>query len=294
VDAGGADDVEIALGVYVRRVLRRWWIVAAAVVVAIAIALAGSSSGHTTYRAQTLINLGTPFTATGGAAITSAFCTSPVAPATLIKQEAIRQAAERTAGLEAGALKGHISSQPVPGAVTKLNFTPAVNIVVQGPFPGVKTARAANALAAEVREACSQYALARETTTKRRLDGELAEKKTLNGRLDQAQTLLNKIQADTTLSPTDRLLAETLSSNTISNITQRQNQLDQFIGDDQSLLEQIRNVELTQIITPARATKVTAGGKSASLGVAIVLGALIGIALALLSYVVVPSRRKET
>ena len=62
--------------------------------------------------------------------------------------------------------------------------------------------------------------------------------------------LLSKVQADTSLSATDRLLAETLSSNTISNITQRQNQLDQFIGDDQSLLEQIRNVELTQIITP--------------------------------------------
>ena len=28
VAAGGADDVEIALGVYVRRVVRRWWIVA--------------------------------------------------------------------------------------------------------------------------------------------------------------------------------------------------------------------------------------------------------------------------
>lgn len=294
MDAGGADDVEIALGVYVRRVLRRWWIVAAAVVVAIAIALAGSSSGHTTYRAQTLINLGTPFTATGGAAITSAFCTSPIAPATLIKQEAIRQAAERSAGLETGRLKGHVSSQPVAGAVTRLNFTPAVNIIVQGPFPGATTARAANALAAEVRTACSRYALAREVSTKRRLDGELAEKKALDGRLDQAQKLLDKIQADTTLSPTDRLLAETLSSNTISNITQRQNQLDQFIGDDQSLLEQIRNVELTQVITPARATRVTAGGKSASLGVAVVLGALIGIALALLSYVVVPSRRKET
>ena len=106
MDAGGADDVEIALGVYVRRVLRRWWIVAAAIVVAIAIALAGSSSGHTTYRASTLINLGTPFTATGGAAITSAFCTSPVAPATLIKQEAIRRAAERQAGLKAGRAQG--------------------------------------------------------------------------------------------------------------------------------------------------------------------------------------------
>ena len=56
----------------------------------------------------------------------------------------------------------------------------------------------------------------------------------------------------------------------------------------------MRYVELTQIITPAKASKVTAGGSSASLGVAIVLGALIGIALALLSYVVVPTRRRET
>jgi hypothetical protein len=53
-------------------------------------------------------------------------------------------------------------------------------------------------------------------------------------------------------------------------------------------------VELAQVITPARASKVTAGGKSASLGVAIVLGALVGIALALLSYGVVPGRRRET
>jgi hypothetical protein len=294
VDAGGADDVEIALGVYVRRVARRWWIVLAAVVIAIAIALAGSSSGHTRYRAQTLINLGTPFTATGGAAITSAFCTSPVAPATLIKQDAIRQAAERAAGLKVGALKGHASSQPVAGAVTKLNFTPAVNIIVQGPWNGVTTARAANALAAGVATRCSVYALARERTTRQRLDRELAEQKNLNDRLDQAQKLLNQVQSDSALSPTDRLLAATVASNTISNITQRQNQLDQFIGDDQSLLEQVLHVELTQIITPARASKVTAGGKSASLGVAIVLGALVGIALALLSYVVVPSRRKET
>ena len=102
------------------------------------------------------------------------------------------------------------------------------------------------------------------------------------------------MQADTTLSTTERLLAATVAGNTLSNVTQRQNLLDQFIGDDQSLLEQIRYVEMTQIITHGQATKVTAGGKSASLGVAIVLGALAGIALALLSYVVAPTRRKET
>ena len=294
MDAGGADDVEIALGVYVRRVVRRWWIVAAAIVVAIAIAVAGSSSGHTKYRAQTLISIGTPFTATGGAAITSAFCTSPVAPATLIKQDAIREAAERKAGLRPGALKGHVSSQPVPGAVTKLNFTPAVNIIVQGSFKGGTTARAADALAEGVQAACSQYALRRLQTTQSRLDRELKEQADLSRRLGLAQTLLDKVQSDSGLSATNRLLAATVAGNTLSNIVQRQNVLGQSIGDDQSLLQQVKYVELTQIITRAKASKVTAGGSSASLGVAIVLGALIGIALALLSYVVVPARRKET
>ena len=294
MDGGEADDVEIALGVYVRRVVRRWWIVLAAIVIAIAIAAAGSSGGHTKYRAQTLINLGTPYTAAGGSPVTTAFCTSPVAPASLIKQDALREAAEKAAGLKPGALKGHASAQPVAGAVSKLNFTPAVNIIVAGPWGGDTTARAANALAEGVRKACNPYALSRETTTARRLANELSEQAGLNKRLAEAQALLNRINADASVSETNRLLASTVVSNTISNITQRQNQLDQFIGADQSLLAQVKGVELTQIITPARATAVTAGGRSASFGVSIVLGALIGIALALLSYVVVPSRRKET
>ncbi|MDX6538505.1 MAG: hypothetical protein QOI71_115 [Gaiellales bacterium] len=292
--AGGADDVEIALGVYVRRVLRRWYVVLAAVVVGVAIAAAGSSSGHTTYRAQTLISLGTPYTATGGAAVTSAFCTSPIAPSTLIKQDAIRTAAERAAGLEPGQLRGHVSSQAVAGAVTKLNFTPAVTIIVQGPFAGDKTARAADALAKGVQAGCSMYALAREQGTQRRLKRELAEQKTLGIRLAQAQTTLAKVQADTSLSATVQLLAATVAANTLSNVIQRQNQLDQFIGDDQSLLAQITNVELTQIITHATASQVTAGGNSASFGVAIVLGLIAGIVLALVSDAVIPSRGKET
>jgi hypothetical protein len=293
VAAGGDDDVEIAVGVYVRRVTRRWWIVLGAIVVAVAIALAGSSGGHTTYRASALIALGTPYTATGGAPITSAFCTSPIAPATLIKQDSIRIAAEQAAGLKPGQLMGHVSSQPVAGAVTKLNFTPAVNIIVQGPFASDKTALAANAFAKGIEDTCSVYALSRLTGTQSRLKRELDEQKTLDRRLAQAQTTLSKVQSDTSLSPTVQLLAATVAANTLSNVTQRQTQLDQFIGEDQSLLEQIKNVELTQIITPGKASQVTAGGKSASIGVAVVLGLIAGIVLALLSDAVVPSRRKE-
>ena len=292
--AGGEDDVEIALGVYVRRVVRRWYVVVAAVVIAVVIAAAGSSSGHSTYRASALLSLGTPYTATGGAAITSAFCTSPIAPATLIKQDGIRLQAESAAGLRPGQLKGHASSQAVAGAVTKLNFTPAVNIIVQGPFAGAKAALAANSLATSVQKACGTYAATRLKITEARVERELAEQKTLNQRLAQAQTTLALVQKDTSLSAIQQLLAGTIAANTLSNVTQRQNQLDQFIGDDQSLVEQIKNVELTQIITHAKASKVTAGGKSASFGVAIVLGLIAGIVLALLSDAVIPSRRKET
>jgi len=231
VAAGGADDVEIALGVYVRRVVRRWWIVLATIVVAVIIALASSSGGHTSFRASTLISLGTPFTATGGAAITSAFCTSPIAPGTLIKQDEIREAAEQAAGLKAGALKGHASAQAVAGAVTKLNFTPAVNIIVAGPWKGTTTARASVALAEQVRDRCSLYASTRLKTTERRLARELKEQDALNERLAGAQQLLDKVQADTSLTETNRLLAATIAGNTLSNVTQRQNQLYQFIGD---------------------------------------------------------------
>jgi uncharacterized protein involved in exopolysaccharide biosynthesis len=293
VAAGSQDDVEIPLGVYVSRVARRWWLVAAAVVVAVLIAVAGSSSGSTRYRAQTLISLGTPYTATGGAAITSAFCTSPIAPGTLIKQDALRERAERAAGLPAGALRGHASSQPVAGAVTKLNFTPAVNIVVQGPWKGDATAKASVALAQAVAETCSSYADKRLSTTKARLAREQAESATLDKRLASAQKLLADVTAQPNLSGNERLLAATVAANMHSNVVQRQNQLDEFIGDDEALVEQIENVEKTQIITRGKATKVTAGGKSASLGVAIVLGLLAGVVLALLSSAVVPTRRRE-
>ena len=165
---------------------------------------------------------------------------------------------------------------------------------MQGPWGGSKTAQASIALAEGVRDKCSAYAAERLKTTESRLARELKEQDTLSDRFGGAQKLLSDVQNDKSLSGTERAVAVTVAANTLSNVIQRQNQLDQFIGDDQALVQQIRNVEITQIITRGIATQVTAGGKSASLGVAIVLGALIGIALALLSYVVLPQRRKET
>ena len=160
--------------------------------------VAGSSSGHTTYRAQTLISLGTPFTATGGAAITSAFCTSPVAPATLIKQDAIREAAERQAGLRPGALKGHVSSQPVPGRRHEAQLHPGGQHHRAGAVQGRRRRPdAANALAA--RRAARPAASTRSAPADDAVAGSTASSRSrpiAHRRLDQAQTLLDKMQAD--------------------------------------------------------------------------------------------------
>ena len=123
--------------------------------------------------------------------------------------------------------------------------TPSIpNIIVQGSFKGDTTARAADALAEGVQAACSRYALRRLQTTQSRLDRELKEQADLSRRLDLAQSLLDKVQGDSGLSATNRLLAATVAGNTLSNIVQRQNVLGQSIGDDQSLLQQVKYVEL--------------------------------------------------
>ena len=293
VDAGGADDVEIALGVYVRRVVRRWWIVAAAIVVAIAIAVAGSSSGHTTYRAQTLISIGTPFTATGRRRHHERLLHLAGRPGDADQAGRDPRGGRAPGGAPAGRAQGPRLLAAGARAQSRSSTSPRGQHHRAGVVQGRHDGPGRQCPGRGVQAACSQYALRRLQTTQSRLDRELKEQADLSRRLDLAQTLLDKVQSDSGLSATNRLLAATVAGNTLSNIVQRQNRSDQFIGDDQSLLQQVKYVELTQIITRAKASKVTAGGSSASLGVAIVLGALIGIALALLSYVVFPARRSE-
>ena len=108
---------------------------------------------------------------------------------------------------------------------------------MQGPFKGDTTAKAADALAEGVKTACSKYALEREKTTEDRLKRELKEQKTLDQRLAEAQKLLNEGAGRQRRSrPTTGCSRPPSPANTLSNVMQRQNQLDQFIGEDQSLL----------------------------------------------------------
>ena len=167
---------------------------------------------------------------------------------------------------------------------------------MQGPFKGDRTARAADALAEGVQTACSKYALEREKTTQRRLKRELDEQKTLDlaarpGAVDALQGAGRQRRSRAT----DRLLAATVAGNTLSNITQRQNQLDQFIGEDQSLLAAgaLRRADADHHPRQGeqghgrRQQRARSASRSCS-------ERSIGIALALLSYVVMPARRRET
>ena len=142
-----ADDIEIPVGVYVGRVIRRWWIVLACALIAAVIALvAGRSDGKPVWSAKTLVSLGAPFSFNGGA-ITSSSGTNPNYVPAVIRQEAVVAAAATAAGLMPSQLRGHISSQPT-GQPSKLGYTPLVTITVQGPWSKAVTQAAADAVAA--------------------------------------------------------------------------------------------------------------------------------------------------
>src|ERR1700710_2078473 len=57
-------DVEIDLGRWAQRVLSRWYIVLACVVLAIIIAMLGEGQGHREWTARALVNQGLPYTST--------------------------------------------------------------------------------------------------------------------------------------------------------------------------------------------------------------------------------------
>ena len=59
-----AADVEIDLGRWAHRVLARWYIVLACVIVAIVIALLGEGKGNKEWTARALVNQGQPYTST--------------------------------------------------------------------------------------------------------------------------------------------------------------------------------------------------------------------------------------
>jgi uncharacterized protein involved in exopolysaccharide biosynthesis len=251
----------------------RWWLPAAGLVGGIVIGFLVSLGGAQVYTAKATIYVGQPLSS-GGAQVQSQ-ATNPSTVHTIVTAESTIDAVARRVGLKRNQLRGHVSTQAVSGAITRLGQNSLYAIKVTGRFPG-KVAAAANGLA---KAAVDSRALGHYSQTLiTNLEVLVKSEKDSLASLDaNAKTLQTALKSGGGLSTTDRLV---LLGQLNGIVQQRLSVVDQ-LSTNQQQLALAQDVEAPQLITRAVATKTTARSRRNTVIVAALIGLLLGIIAAL-------------
>ena len=273
-----APDLDAEQDVDLRRhwdtITRHWWIVLAGLAAGLVVGYLISLSGAQVYKAKAVVYLGQPLSQ-GGVQVQSQ-ATNPSTVKQIVTAEATVQRVARDAGLRAGQLRGHVSTQAVSGNISRLGQNPLVAITVTG-HARRPVARAANDLARTVvfSDALAGYSKTKIQNLQLQVDQEKAALSTLNTNLKAQQDALSNGSG---LSTSERLIA-------LGQLNGLQQQLltttDQLTTNQQQLAL-AKDVEAPQITTLAAATKTTARSRRNTVLVAGLIGLIVGIAAALL------------
>jgi hypothetical protein len=286
-----SSDIEIDLGRWSRRILARWYIVLACVIVAVVIAQLGEGKGHQEWTARAVVNQGQPYTSTNQP-IGSSLGTNTSAAGTIVKADIVVKLVAGKVDLKPGRLKAAISTQPIGSVNAKTASTPLVAVIVRGPWK-TKVADAANRLAQQLVKYSNRYQTARLSAVQGLVTSDQRNLKILTARDGQAQTNYQTINQATGMTPVEKALALNTASGLLNAIETRQAQTQSQYSDDFQTLAQIKNIEMSSILTRGTATQTTAASKRAGYAVAILLGLIVGVLLALLSYTAWPGRPRE-
>jgi capsular polysaccharide biosynthesis protein len=249
---------EVDLGRHWQALSQRWWLPVAGLILGAVIGYLVSVGGNQVYTAKTTVYLGQPLSPVGSVQL-QGLATNPSTVGTIIHSEAALRQAARTAGMPVGKLRGHVTSRPVAGALTKLGQTPLVLISVTGAGPR-QAQLAANSLARIVTRQTSSYVNKLIASLQAQIAG-----------YTQSVDTIDRSLKSSGLSSTDKLVAS----------IQRAQFVDQLTTAKQQLAV-AQEVELGRQVTFALATKTTARSRRNSVVVAALIGLIIGIAAALL------------
>jgi ElaB/YqjD/DUF883 family membrane-anchored ribosome-binding protein len=249
---------EVDLRSYLNALTVRWWLPVAGLVGGIIVGLLVSLGGNQVWTANSTVYLGQPLSPTGSVQIQSD-ATNPSTVGVIIHSEANLRRAARAAGMPVSKLRGHVSSRPVAGALTKLGQTPLVQITVTGTAPR-RVQIAANTLAKIVIVNTSTYADKLIESWQEQVSTYTTSLKTIDDQLKGSG-----------LSGTDKLIVS----------IQRAQIADQLTTAKQQLAV-AQEVEKGSQKTFAAATKTTAKSRRNTVIVAALIGLLLGIFAALL------------
>jgi uncharacterized protein involved in exopolysaccharide biosynthesis len=266
-----------------RRVSARWWLPLAGLVVGAALGVLVSVGGGEVYRAETLLYLGQPFTPQGGGQIQT-LQTNPRTVSEIIRSESALKRAAADSGLRLGQLRGNVSSKAVVQVGQARGVSPLVEISVEAPG-AAKAERAADSLATSVIRQASSYVNRKIELLERQIAAAEEELARNDARVEQAQDQLQSILRNQTIPLAERLLVSTNLNSTIGFAEQRRATVQTELYANQQLLSLARNVEKSDIVQRASASRETATSRRN----AAVIGGLIGLLVGVLAaYVAEP------
>ncbi|HET7807373.1 MAG TPA: hypothetical protein VFK71_02680 [Gaiellaceae bacterium] len=254
-------------------VTTHWWLPVLGLVGGIVVGYLISLGGAQVYKAKATVYLGQPLSQ-GGVQVQSQ-ATNPSTVRQIVTAESTIQRVARDAGLRAGQLRGHVSTQAVTGNISRLGQNPLVAITVTG-HARRPVARAANDLARAVvfSDALAGYSKTKIENLQLQVDTEKAALAALNKNIKAQQQALSNASG---LSTTDRLIL----GNQLSSLQQQLLTTTDLLTTNQQQLALAKDVEAPQITTLAAATKTTARSRRNTVVVAALIGLLLGIVAAL-------------
>jgi uncharacterized protein involved in exopolysaccharide biosynthesis len=267
---------EIDLARWRRALTALWWLPLAGLVAGAIVGFAFSLGGSTSFKATSLISLGQPVSP-GGVVIAS-FATNPRAISEITSSASAQDEAATKAGLQPGALRGHVSVGTVGTATGAgaARTTPLIALTVDGKN-GEKIATATDALAKiVVQRTTAPYVGTKIKTYQSVLETTNKQLQSITVRLSALETALSKSHLD----PLNQLVLVSQ----VDNAEQRQGNLfDQKATTTQQLAFAV-NVESAKIVTTASPVKASAHSKRSSLVVGALIGLILGAILAIAGY----------
>jgi hypothetical protein len=264
-----AEEQEVDLGRWWGAIVARWWLPLAGLVLGAFIGYLISLGGKEVWKASANVYLGASYSPVGGVFLQGPQA-NPSTAGTIARAESSIETAASRAGMRAGDLRGHVSTQAIStGAGSSLVRTtgnPLVKITVQASTRR-RAAAAANALAGVVVDRLSPYA-----------DGKI---QTLQQRIADDQTQIDAIRR---ASSSGDAVARAVLAVQIGDVLDDQLQAKQ-------LLIQAQQIERPKVLTRAASIKTTARSKRNSVVVAAFLGFVLGLIVALLWEPLLRARR---
>ena len=272
---------EVDFARYWRAMLVRWWLPLAGVAAGLVIGYLASFGGHKTYEARAIVYLGEPLAPGGGGQLTGVSTNLALADQIVRSEGTIRRVASQV-GLRPGQLRDRISTKPVLGITTGRIGAPApiMAITVTG-RPPRRVEAAADALGKIAIDRLSTYVDVKIQTLNERVAYDARQMEVVRRRLDLARKAQGEALDNTSLDPTERLIALLNFNSLVISSEGRLASLEQDQFPLKQLLTVARDIEHGRIIERAVAVGTTARSARNSM----LVGALIGLVLGILAAV---------